>query len=230
MVNLSDFEGHLDGIVLGAAVVGSQMWGMARPDSDKDYYVLYLGKSSSILTGDDHPYHGGIHSTEEGAPEQFAGYELGHSIHQLRAGNVNHLWGLLSPIVVKISPLYDELRGIVMQNLAKNCYPSIHGLAKHNLQLWFYREKDREYPLNRKKLNIIARTLQFGIAILQGLGAQYKATNYETVQDVEALVGTLDTAYKESKLPEKPNPAPFKEYLLRCRVTALRAELKYQRI
>ncbi len=116
------------------------------------------------------------------------------------------------------------------QNLAKNCYPSIHGLAKHNLQLWFYREKDRGTPLNFKKLNTIARTLQFGISILQGLGAQFKSTNYQSVQDVEALLGTLDTAYNKSKLPEKPNPVPFKEFLFRSRITTLRGELNDQKI
>ncbi len=230
MVNLAEFEGRLDGVVLGAAIVGSQMWGMARPDSDKDYYVLYLGKSARILTGDDGPYHGGIHSTEEGAPEQFAGYELGHTIRQLLGGNVNHLWGLLSPIVVQTTPQYHELQGIVTQHLAKNCYPSIHGLARHNLQLWFYREKDRGTSVNFKKLNIIARTVQFGISILQGHGARFQSTHYQAVPDVEALLGTLDAAYQESPLPETPDPVPFKEFLLRSRLATLREELKNESI
>ncbi len=111
MMNIDEFARRLDGAVLGAAIVGSQMWGMAQPDSDKDYYVLYLGKSSRILTGDDGPYHGGIHCTEDGAPEQFAGYELGQTIQQLLAGNVNHLWGLRSPIIVRFSPPVSRAEG-----------------------------------------------------------------------------------------------------------------------
>jgi len=87
--------------VLQVTEVGSQMWGMADLSSDHDIVVIYREKTRDILKGKPtHPtlpcnHHKWIHGQEY----DFSYLEVGHFCHQLKKGNVNMLWALLSPIV-----------------------------------------------------------------------------------------------------------------------------------
>ena len=87
-------------------------------------------------------------------------------IFHLLKGNVNYLWCVMSPIIVSSHrSSLKELRQIVVKNLVKNCYNSIRGMAKHNIY-HFIEKGDMDSLLFKKKLNVIGRTLNFGINLL----------------------------------------------------------------
>jgi predicted nucleotidyltransferase len=209
------------GYILGVTIAGSQAWKMDHPNSDKDYYILYAGNIEDILIGNSKRFDGGVMKTVQGAPEQFTAYEIGFVVNQLKKGNVNHLWGILSPELIITAPIFDDLKKLVASNIGKNCFNSINGLARHNLKLWFSREKDRRELFNYKKLNIIGRTILFGINLLKGQ-VDFLPTSYTKVSDVEQLLDELQVAYDISELPLIPNEEWFNDFLLNVRETQLK--------
>ena len=128
-------------ITLFRTVVGSHMWGQHHSKSDVDMFECYVFDSRSFLIGNRHD--GGHHSEieKEGIKIEKDTYEIGHVIRQLLKGNVNYLWGVMSPKVEmaarNISPSLWDLREIVQNNLSKATMYSIKGFVIHNLKHWF---------------------------------------------------------------------------------------------
>lgn len=143
---------------------------------------------------------------------------MGVVISQLLKGNVNYLWGVLSPIVIESSRELERLRDITRRGIAKNCSYSIRGLAYHN-----YHEHVEPYALPSdqltKKCNTIVRTLKFGIGILEGRGFQFEPVPDMTPQNVVYHIERLEEAMVETSLPDTPpNEDEFREYLLGIRL------------
>ncbi|WP_157834006.1 hypothetical protein [Candidatus Methanoperedens nitratireducens] len=73
--------------------------------------------------------------------------------------------------------------------------------------------------------NTINRVLLFGINLLNGNGYEFKPVTNQTPDDVKALLEEFDKSTATSKLPEKTNPEPFREYLLDLRMRELNETL-----
>jgi predicted nucleotidyltransferase len=209
-------------ITLWKTIVGSHMWKMNRPDSDKDYYNAVLGDSKHILLGDNYDRSKQVINGETDETT----FEVGKTIRELLKGNVNHIWGVTSPVIEIDSKELQDLKKLYGQNICKNCFHSIRGLAKHNITHFLEqkREIDDNPRLFEKKLNTIARSLKFGINILDGKGLQYEPTSY-LIKDKEiiyTLLKELETAYENSSLPEEPDPDPFFNWLLKLRLRDLK--------
>ncbi len=152
-------------------------------------------------------------------------FEIGHVIKQLLAGNINHMWGVMSPITEMIYSLDTDnvplmqLRTIVENNPAKNIYNSTRGLAMHNIKhfLEMRKEVDDDGRKYHKKLNTIARTVLFGINYLQGNGFVFQKTDYNKRDDLDALLAELDTAYEGCEFPQHPDETPYTEFLINLR-------------
>jgi len=234
--------------ILFRTIVGSHMWGQEHEGSDTDKFECYIFDSRSFLIGNRHE---GCHH-HEGDNEKTISCEIGHVIRQLLKGNVNFLWGVMSPKIdlctTNIDPTMWDLRGIVRENLSKATVHSIRGFAIHNLKHWFgiklekiisidgdidylivEKKEPRLIPENRKYykiLNTCARTLGFGINLLKDGGKHFY--NYfdnpqkaKTPGEVLYLLRRLEMAYRDSKLPDKPNREPFEEFLLLTRFNDL---------
>ena len=197
-------------------IVGSHMWKMQRKDSDRDHFVCYAAPTKKILSGE-LVYPVGFSSFAHEKGEDTSAHEAQTVVDQLIKGNVNFLWGVMSPVVVKTSRWHKELKEIVKRNLAKNCYNSIHGLAVHNYKK--YVESGRD--MSEKRCNTIARSALFGAMLLRYGRVEFIPFFGADPEDAKAMIASLDQAYKESELPGRPNEAEFRNWLYRLRIAQL---------
>ncbi len=225
------------------------MWGQHHSKSDIDKFECYIFDSRSFLLGNRHD--GGHHSEveNEGIKIEKDTYEIGHVVRQLLKGNINFLWGVMSPkfdlVTTNIDPNMWELRRITRKSFSKATTHSIRGFAIHNLKHWFGlivkrissidgstlflivgKKKQKLYPDDKKYQKIIntcARTVDFGIKLLnEGVLDFDNPRGAKKPQDIIDLLNELETAYNFSKLPEKPDLKPFEEFLLYTRLNNLR--------
>lgn len=227
--------------ILFRTIVGSHMWNQHRSDSDTDLFECYVADTRSILLGD--RYDRG--KKTKGDNWEKDSFEIGHVIEMLLKGNVNFIWGVMSPkknlVATNIDPNMWDLRRIVMDNLSKATVHSIRGFAIHNLKHWFglrlekvvnhitgevyYYTKEAKPPRllpehlkYRKILNTCARTLDFGIKLLKDNILDFDhPKGAKEPKDILLLLGELEQAYKESELPDKPDPEPFEKFLIAMR-------------
>lgn len=236
--------------ILMTTNVGSHMWKMSHPGSDTDLFHIYLEPSDNILIG--RPYKESYHETETGdRPSDTIDnvyHELAKVIRELQKGNVNFIWGVLSPIYLSLdgSRMLDNrdadsrlshyhltndprphLRQLGRDSLSKKCYHSIRGLALSNYKKYIF-DKGITNPRGlpdwkyHKKLKLIARTLIFGIKILQGKGVIFDAVGDVDKAEVERLIDVLEGAFSVSNLPEEcPNKEDMENWLLQQRLKEL---------
>lgn len=208
-----------NGLELFRTNVGSHMWKMNHKYSDIDVAVVYIQDSRDFLLGN-RPKGKQVQTGDY----DYTYYELSHVIHQLLKGNVNYLWAVMSPInISKYKSAFAELRQIVSENIAKNCYYSIRGLARSNIKK-FVAKSDRNARKFKKKLNVIGRTVKFGINILVHHTFIFDKTDIKNESELYDLEFELDKAWQHSTLPEKPDPKPFEDYLIKWRLHKLRLD------
>jgi predicted nucleotidyltransferase len=198
--------------------VGSHMWRMERPDSDVDLFRAFIVPTKMILMGKHHK--DSDFKQKDGVDT--ASHEIGVVISQLLKGNVNYLWGVMSPLVVERRADYlDELREIMQKGMAKNCFNSIRGLAIHNYKKYIEAGKVEGDKMT-KKCNTVVRTLRFGTGILEGKGFQFGPVADMKPDDVQKAIGELEAANENSSLPDSPpNEDEFREFLLGLRLREL---------
>lgn len=195
--------------------VGSHMWGMNHPGSDLDIFIAYISPTTDILMG--------VEKTdsrhEHGEVEDKAFHEIGKVVDMVIAGNVNFLWGVLSPIVVSDPhDILKELRPLTMMNLSKKCYGSIHGLAVSNVKKYIETGKDT----SPKRCNIIGRTILFGIGLLTSGIPAFHPVKDMSLQFIQDLMKQLDDARDKSTLPDAPSQnaqSEIRHWLIRTRLT-----------
>ena len=198
---------------LFTTIVGSHMWKMNTPFSDIDRATVYMMGSKDFLLGKKII---GKQIFDEESNIDTTFYELNHVIHYLLKGNVNFIWAVMSPIVVNDhQSSLKELKGIVGSNVAKNCFHSINGLAKHNIYHYIEKKDNPSY----KKINVIGRTLQFGINVLTWGKYMFEKTDFESVKELYELKDRLNEAYKNSMLPRL-----YENYLIKWRIKRMKKE------
>ncbi len=186
---------------------------------------LIHNKSSSISVEEDNTYK-----------------ELGNIMHQLINGNINAIFSIMSPIVIsdKFGAL-AELRNIVPKNISKSFSKSLIGMSRSNLKDCNYNhlttlkdtkgkliEETREISevkrIYHKKLNVVARQLEFGINLIKTGEFMFKKVDYEKKEDVEKLLDLFIKTLEGSNLPEISNSKPFLSYLLKWRLWSLKQD------
>lgn len=202
--------------VIAETVIGSHIWNMATPDSDLDLFRIYAEPTTAILNGTATKKSKFIQ--ENGT--DIAVHEVEKVVEQLLKGNMNFLIGVLSPLVVLDTGYLEELRKITLQNLSKNCFHSIYGMAKANYKKYIESGADT----SEKRCNKICRFLVWGINILRHNKVSFKPFEGGTPEKVLELLEELKHAYEESQLPEKPQEEPFREWLLNLRKDILHYE------
>jgi len=197
-------------------IFGSDIWGMRHSKSDIDLFRVYVATTEEVLKGT-----ANIRSKfiEEGDTD-IALHEIGKVIEQLLKGNMNFIIGVMSPIVVEsYNPvLLHELRDIVRENISKNCYHSIHGMAMHNYKKYV----ESGFDKSERRCNKILRVLKFGQRLLREGKVVFEPVVGGTSKMIEEELKNLEVAYKNSELPEKPNEEPFREWLYNLRLYELK--------
>jgi len=215
---------------LFTTTIGSHLWSMEHANSDTDLFQVYVASTEDILKGTANLKSIFIQKDNVDTHK----HEVGKVIEQLLKGNLNFLVGVVSPIVnacyayeepigdgsceyeMKL-PLY-ELQKIVKENIAKNCYHSIHGLAVGNYKKYIESGLDNTPQRCAKVL----RTLAFGITLLYTGKFEFAPkTGEDGAETIIRWLGGLEQAYKSSTLPEKPNEKPFREWLYNIRMVDL---------
>lgn len=207
--------------------IGSHAWLMNRPDSDIDIFTAYIVPSKDILSGKNHGYGSHCSGGSGAGEEDKVSHEIGKIIDELIKGNINFLVGTLSPIIIsQHKDCLTALRDIVNEHgQTKACVNSIRGLAVHNYKKFIIgSDTARDYPLI-KKCNTINRVLLFGINLLNGNDFEFKPVKDQTLEDVKKLLEEFDKTVAESKLSEKTDPEPFRNYLFDIRMRELNGTL-----
>ena len=201
--------------------VGSDMWGMFVPGkSDHDYVTIRQVPTNLLLRGYKNPLTWPQLKTEGmTVPLDQSFMEIEHLVNLLIKGNINALWAVMSPIIVRDHPALEELKKIVISQPNKLPYHSIKGMA-------ISQQKDelkRPALSGGKGYRTAARTLLFGYKLLTNWTFNFKVptslVNTElSAGEVYNYMDGLEYSYQNSKLPERPNEEPFRQYLykLRC--------------
>jgi hypothetical protein len=198
--------------------VGSHMWSMQSPESDIDLVMIYIAPTRSILRGDRISLTVRQHISARGGDiYDTLGWEIGHFINQLIKGNVNAIWYVTSPLVIKPSNIQEELSALVQANLCRQTYHSIKGMAESQIKS---EEKPAEKPrIAGKGYRTALRTINFGIKLLsEGRICFAPVLRTPGAEEVMEKMHRLDEAYVASPLPDRPDEDAFREFLLRLRL------------
>jgi predicted nucleotidyltransferase len=204
--------------------IGSAMWGMKHAKSDTDLFHCYTADIIDILEGrriaETKPT-----KQEENTDHQFM--EIGHLVNLLINGNVSAIWAVCSPVVVVDSPVLRDLREITVGNLSKASFKPIKGIAMSNWQDETRRAgKEHFYP--GKGYRQAMRAMTFGISLAYGRVDFALAGDVAKAMDInegEKLLASamelLERTYKESPLPDEPNPEPFRKFMYEFRMNQI---------
>ncbi|MDD4448114.1 MAG: nucleotidyltransferase domain-containing protein [Methanothrix sp.] len=198
--------------------VGSHMWGMNSPESDIDLVMIYIAPTRSLLRGEKiMPTVRQQITARGGEIYDTLGWEIGHLINQLIKGNVNAIWYVTSPLLVKPSILQEELSALVRANLCRQTFHSIKGMAESQIKS---EEKPADKPgIAGKGYRTALRTINFGIKLLlEGKICFAPVLSTPGKEAVMEKLQRLDEAYASSLLPDWPDEDVFRDFLMRQRL------------
>lgn len=219
-----------DSIQLWSVIHGSHMWGMQHSESDVDVATIYQVPTKTILSG--RPYDRTRPQTKR---EQKVGedlikiedtfWEIGHLVSYLLKGNCNAIWMTNSCQILSSCDVHEELRTIVKNNLAKNVYHSIKGMAASQIS------DATKRNLGMKGLRSAWRTLNFGINVLDGRGILFEPAPEIVIEsDCTHMLVCLKDALEGSNLPEIPETLSFYDYLYKIRLLNLNVSLEVRNL
>jgi len=191
------------------------MWSMGLPESDIDLAHAYLVPSRAILEGRKYPRT--LKQTGEvkqGRLHDEVWWEIGHLVDQLIKGNINAIWFVTTPLILKDHPAHQELRQIVLSNLSLATFSSLQGIVESLI-----RSAQNKPEFEDKGLRTALRTIWFGISLFRSGHLKFTPVNF-SVSEVEILkaLSDLEMAYENSELPKRPDEEPFREFLYRLRL------------
>lgn len=198
--------------VLFTTEVGSHIWRMNRPDSDHDFYTAYQAPTRDILAG--RHKGGGDHFNQQPGYDEFR-HEAETVAMQLAKGNINHIIGVMSPIVKQDSKELQQLRKLLEAYPSKSIYHSARGLAHSNYMKYVLTAKE-DTP---KKRGIIMRTLRFAQGVIERGVYEFEPVDAASIQivDLERAFAALEKAYNEPGLRERPPADMFHDWLYNVR-------------
>jgi predicted nucleotidyltransferase len=199
-------------------VVGSHLWGMEHEGSDVDIFRCVLMDTDSYLKGS---MMKNLNYTEYGKLDMQV-MELGHLIDLMVENNYNAILYVMSPHVRFFNgDALEKLRSILSDGLSKEVYNSINGLGISNFKKYISSGLDT----SEHRCNIICRSLQFGINLLNEKTIRFAKFEGGSPARVEALLFDIKKAYEQSTLPERVSgevKQRYSELLLQKRLEYLK--------
>ena len=209
---------ELDRRVLLRTEVGSHMWRMATPQSDHDFFEIFLFQTKHILIGCQ-PKSVCKHNPELGV--DLAAHEFGEAIHQLIKGNINFITGVNSPLLTFIRPDIELLRRSPELYLSKRIGDSLFGMVDGNIGKYM-RIEGKDTPRWTK----LMRYLRFAEHLATDLSLRFEPcekTWYD--QLIEERKRIRELFYKSTVLPDNPSgELALWELLLQVRIRDLGAD------
>ena len=196
--------------ILFATQIGSHMWNMQTEKSDTDIFVAYVAPTDEILKGTA-DYKSKFTQTLNMDISQ---HEIGKIIEQLLKGNINFILGVMSFLSIKTNENHLQLRKIVRETIAKNCYYSIHGMAQSNYKKYI----ETKLNSSTKKCNQIIRVLKFGQRILNDGKISFDSVVDGTPEMILQEKDKLTFAFNNSSLPNTPDEKLYRDWLYNVRL------------
>jgi len=203
---------------LWSTIVGSHMWRMETAESDLDLFVCEVVPTRQILLGQQAK---SAQTQIKDMKVDMVTHEIGKVIYYLQRGNVHFVWGLTSPRVETTTPEHKRLRNLFETEISRNCFASINGLATHNIKDGINKYGATKIP--QKNLKLIARTIQFGIYVLENGSISYNVDLPEqiSIEYITKLQSELQDAYEKSDLCDAPDKKLYEDFLCEIRVKQL---------
>jgi hypothetical protein len=180
-----------------------------------DLVRIYIVSTCAILRGERiSPTIRQRMTESRGVIYDILGWEVGHLTNQLIKGNVNAIWYTASPLIVLPSPIQVELKELVEDNLCRETYRSLKGMAESQIAAGQKHER-----FAGKGYRTAMRTMNFGIELLSMSRLRFKSVRHTPDQEeVMERLEQLREAYEASALPDLPDQEAFREFLLRLRL------------
>jgi predicted nucleotidyltransferase len=236
---LAEESAHREHLVIYLS--GAHAYGFPSPDSDLDLKAIHVATTVDLVGMEEPPTSFDRAEIIDGVEIDYTSNELAHVLSGVLTGNGNYLERILGRMVVRTSPLLDELRPVIERALSRRVYRHYRGFAQNQLR---FLEKEPTV----KKLLYVLRTTLTGIHLLEtgeieadltrladGYGqgdAQELVVRKRAGERVgldralleawrpriDALFARLAEAHKGSVLPEEPpNEAEVCDWLLAVR-------------
>lgn len=186
-------------------IIGSHIWQMNHDKSDIDLFRCYQLSSKEILLGE---------TPKNTFDQSVKGLDIQESeistvINELKHNNLNYLLAVHSPIVLFDNfNILKRLKAISSSCLSKEAYNSIHGLALSNYKKYI----ESGIDTSESRCNKVARTLLFGMTLLDKGRIEFKPSYGNTPETVKALISELDNAKEDSNLSEKCSPEQAQKF------------------
>jgi hypothetical protein len=218
--------------VLWQTEVGFRMWSMDHPGPDTDIFEVYMESPRLILRGEAEMGSSSTHRSDTQNTD-IATHEISHVVDQIVKGNVNFLFGVMSPLVISAEAAPDfplrTFREIVAAHPSRNVYNSTNGLAVGNRNKYLVNLTDTEFlePPIQKRAATIIRTCHYGATLLtHGRHAFLPVTRGSIVMaDVDQAIEELNLAHANSTMPDHPPTEPFRNWLGKYRLAELYREI-----
>jgi len=239
---------------LFTTVIGSHIWQMNRPDSDLDLVVVYMMDSKDVLLNKyikgkqtqkeniDTVYYEISHVINNllkgncnylwAVMSPIVKYEYKSAFRELREIVSTNLAknAFYSINGLSTHNIYHFIEGTKREEIELEDDYSLGYISKKEYKIkkkkWTSksREIDPKSNIYKKKLNVIGRTLQFGINLLVWGKCMFEKVDIKKPEELWELKNQLNGAYKNSHLPEKPDPGPFEKYLIKWRLHKLQKD------
>lgn len=229
--------------VLFASLSGAHLYGFESHDSDVDVRGAHVLPAADWLRlaepSDTHE----LMDVVEGLEVDVVTYDLKKFCALLVKKNGNVLEQVVSPLVVATTPEHDELRDLAQRCVCKHHVHHYRGMTKNRLRA--FGEKYELKPLlyafraaltgihllltGECQPNLVAIADQYGVGFVDELverkrdGEHVTMTAGEAVRwepEIETLLGRLEAAFQQSKLPEAPTAtSELDDFLVRARLS-----------
>jgi uncharacterized protein len=222
-------EQDLTPYIIYRCVVGSRAYGLAGPDSDVDRRGFYLPPA------DLHWSLHGVPEQLENAATQACYWELQKFLELALRANPNVLECLYTPIVEHATPLAEELRSLRAGFLSKLAYQTFNGYVLSQFKK-LEQDQRAKGAIRWKHVMHMLRLLLAGIALLREgelpvdvgahrdrlLSVRQGAVAWDEVEAWRhELHGSLDDAYRVTRLPDRPDYEAANRLLLKARRSAI---------
>lgn len=155
---LAEESAHREHLVVYLS--GAHAYGFPSPDSDLDLKAIHVAPTVALLGFEGPPPTIDRAEVIDGVEIDYTSNELGHALGGILNGNGNFLERVLGRMVVRPSPLLEELRPLVERSLSRRVQRHYRGFARNQLR---FAEKEP----TAKKLLYVLRTVLTGIHLLE---------------------------------------------------------------